>query len=302
MRSPTVALASLLLCSAALAQAPETISDDPPGANVPDGQDLSVLGIELGMTPEEVEAAYDSDFGEPFVTQDMQMGMTNPANGARFELQFPAQTKQQVDQAARYRDDGRTRKNTVAAFYGSPAVGNRMMGLYRYLYFGSDETPVPTVQFIDQLKDKYGEPSGEYEARNGNTHRALYWVFDENGKVELPEGITFNGLVHSASAPSEPIVCQRAFERVAQRYRGASDTADLDPYNFVENREIDAEDRRCRAGLLVTIGERDGNAELANFFLADGKRMIENAEGLDAVIRRTLLEEPPKPVENAPEL
>ena len=287
MRTLT-AILLMMLATTALAQDVPTITDEPGVPNLPAEASFDILGIQLGMTPSEVEAATSKRMR----TNQGRLFFTDPQTGGEFQLEYPAEMNS-VSPPLIGNERFTAGQDEVTVELGTQAVGGRVMSVRRFLS-PPDAEPISMEGFRQLLTDKYGEPSGANKVRD-----ALIWIYDEDGnKLDLPffsEEVDYRGLMDPVSAGTTneedlaPAPCVFALRS------GVSDG--LYPYEYQEEREL--RDPDCVAALFVKLrgGDRLQNATLV---MVDGQRRIANAQGLDQAIEEAFSGGAPS--RNAPEL
>ncbi|WP_279483536.1 hypothetical protein [Aureimonas sp. SK2] len=159
--------------SAASAETIVPVNDDPPMAGFPEGTVLDVLGVKLGMTPDEVRAAYDGELNE----ERRKIREVNPDTGASFEIEYIYEMSTVLPP----RPFGApiTAENVLVVTFGSPFVSNRAVKLVN-TYRPPSDTPISPKGFIDLMERKYGPASGIFVDQNRPV-----WVFGSDGRVAI---------------------------------------------------------------------------------------------------------------------
>lgn len=165
----------LAMVATASAEPIVPVNDDPPMAGFPEGAVLDVLGIKLGMTPDEVRAAYDGELTEYKRT----LREVNPDNGAVFEVEYVHQLTTRLP--PRGFSDPIGIENVLEVTFGSPFIANRAVRVSN-TYHPPADTPISPKGFMQLLEKKYGPASGVFVDDND-----AVWSFGPNGQVSIPQ-------------------------------------------------------------------------------------------------------------------
>ena len=268
-------VASAVMTNGALAQEVAAIHDEPGVGGLPEDASFDILGVQLGMTPDEAEAAS----GMRLRTVPGHIFLSDPETGGEFLHEYEAQLES-VARPLIGNERFTAGQDDLTVELGTEAVGGRVVSVRRF-YSPPQNQPIGTEAVRQLLIDKYGEPTGE-NAR-GTT---MAWLYGPDGKVTsefFSDEIDYRGLMDYVDAGAaidddlEPLPCILSFRT------GVSDG--LNPYEYQPEREL--RDPDCVAGLLVRLS---GAEQLRNMTLlmVDGQRRIQNAEGLDAAVEASL--------------
>lgn len=156
-----------------------------PAQAVPD-----VLGISLGMTPDQVAKAMQAHAAElrqrPSILT-IQLTARDPATGRAVALPNGKYVAQYAIGEARQEITGSDGEDELSVNF-SPRPGKEgAAAIYRRLGFKPGEAPLNTNLLAD-LRRKYGPPSFEVPPTTGLASSELLWAFDEAGKAVVSHG------------------------------------------------------------------------------------------------------------------
>ncbi|MBB4000114.1 hypothetical protein [Aureimonas pseudogalii] len=249
------------------------VNDDPPMAGFPEGAVLDVLGIKLGMTPDDVRAAYDGELSE----EKRTIREVNPDTGASFDVQYVYQLTTKLPP----RSYGAPIKaeNVLEVTFGSPFVANRAVRISN-TYRPPSDTPISPQGFMTLLEKKYGATSGVYKRDN----RSL-WVFGPDGRVvfdRMPEAYDRTNDRAGYEIPNRhnytfgPMpMCLRASEFEVFKKSSL-------PYAFDAARKIETDG--CVGGIVAYPGDRADTSPRVVIAVDQRRVDLDNA-ALDAAVK-----------------
>ncbi|MEC5382738.1 hypothetical protein VSX64_18015 [Aurantimonas sp. C2-6-R+9] len=261
----------------------QTVDDSPAMAGFPEGTALDILGVELGMTPDEVRAAYTGP-GRFASLAANDVFATNAENASEVRFQYPSKMEAAYPMAlySGVRPGETPGSNLVTAWFGSEAIGGRAYRIIRRFVPANDE-PISVEAYKQQIIAKYGEPSGVDKFPN-----TLVWQFIDSEKSTLPGWpYTINQDLSIATYRDD----NRNYKetKVPPCYYSLSEwiqQAGIYPeYKYLPNRDYLYE--QCTGGLYVNLRGRE-RLESAVFIAVDHQRALANADELDRVINERL--------------
>ncbi|WP_019998596.1 hypothetical protein [Aureimonas ureilytica] len=272
----------LAMVTAASAEPIVPVNDDPPMAGFPEGAVLDILGVKLGMTPDEVRAAYSG----PLDGTNTRIYEANSENGANFELEYllKLETPLAVQLESRNRADG---LDHIRVTFGSPYVGGRVIKIER-TWDPEREKPISRRAYEELLVKKYGKPTAIMGA-----NQEPVWMYDALKLItmdRIPEAYDLDTNVALYSAPSGRITneTEGPMPTCWQSEFGQFGEQQL-PYKFTSKRKL-FEDA-CAGGLRVDfIGST--NVSSATFVAFDQQRIQSDVKALDAAIEKALSNRP----------
>jgi hypothetical protein len=278
-------LSLLSLLSTASAETIVPVNDDPPMAGFPEGAVLDVLGIKLGMTPDEVRAAY----GKPMEEKTRRIRQVNPDTGASFDVEY-LYMLHTVDINQR-RVVAEYIPNQVEVTFGSPIVNNRVVKILN-TYRPPFDTPMSTKAFMQGVEKKYGPASATVYGTD-----ELIWVYGPQGRVQVnrvPEdyNLDTNSAGYKEAGTSNYVdgtmpMCWQSSDFGTFGKRAL-------PYKYVPNRYIPNDG--CVGGLL--LGRTRSDQYYGEPIVAFDQRRIDlDTEALDAAIKEALSKPPSNLIE-----
>lgn len=153
-----------------------------------DNSKFDIVGLQLGMTPEQaVQALKAHGVSEPSIQRSRMSygysdGIKHDFKSDDFLVRMTAGKQDQVN--------GKRRSDSFTLQFSPPPAGGRLVGVRRHVANAVD--PITNGQFRQALLDKYGEPSGRVSSLynwkfGGGTMNCL------SGSVQVPSPGTRNG-------------------------------------------------------------------------------------------------------------
>ena len=157
-----------LLSSAALADDMTLTKAASPVAHDFGGHQVDVLGIKLGMTPDEARPILQQYCGEQ-APNETQARLGISYNSVTVSSQpFLAQMRCQKSEG------------WVDVFFGNPTIGGVVIAMDRQLNFLDEKTAPPMTGLSSTLVAKYGAVSDPQQRQfGGNASTAFFWVYED---------------------------------------------------------------------------------------------------------------------------
>lgn len=275
----------LAMVATASAEPIVPVNDDPPMAGFPEGAVLDVLGIKLGMTPDEVRAAY----GKPMEERKRRIREVNPDTGASFDVEYlymlhtPRGNERAIEEEYV--------PNRIEVTFGSPFVGNRVVRI-RNRYQPPYDTPMSTKAFMQSVEKKYGPSSAVVYGTD-----ELIWVYGPNGQVKIdrvPEDYDLDTNLAGYKTPGSSTYVDGPMPMCWQSSDFGTFGTRAIPYKFVSKRYIPQDG--CVGGLLLNQPESDRyyGEDIVAF---DQRRIDLDTKALDGAIKNALSRPPSNLIE-----
>ncbi|MEC5291929.1 MULTISPECIES: hypothetical protein [unclassified Aurantimonas] len=259
----------------------QTVDDSPAMAGFPEGTVLDILGLEPGMTAEEIKAAY-TGFDPMTGPSDSEVFAANSENGSEVSFEYPGEMTAfyPADHHGGERPGVTPGSQLVTVRLGSEAIGGRAIKIIREFVPAPDEK-ITIEAYKNNILGKYGEPSAV------DNHRNIFvWSFNNGEKNSLVSWPAFvnqertsatYGLndLHQMEIPG----CYFALKEYL------SDEGLYPQYQHKDerpNRSLD-----CNGGLYIELQGQEF-VQRATFISVDHQRALQNAAELDQVISERL--------------
>lgn len=266
-------LSLLVFGASASAEPIVPVNDDPPMAGFPKGTVLDVLGVKLGMTPDEVKAAYSGELTE----ERRHIRKVDPDNGGIFEIEYLYRLTTRLPYTGY--NESSSLENVLEVTFGSPFVGNRAVRVSN-TYTPPADTPISTKGFMALLDRKYGAPSGVYQRDN-----RPFWVFGPEGRVAFEQMPKVYDRTNDRAGFEDPKQLDYRFGPMPMCLRASEFELFKEsslPYTFEQKRKVESDG--CVGGIFAYLGDQADTSPRVVVAVDQRRVDLDNA-ALDAAVR-----------------
>jgi len=143
-----------------------------------DGHSIDVLGITIGMTPDQVRKIISTEYGAPPVEEQTNLSIT---------FKSIVVSSQSYLNTLKAQKDGGADQITVSL--GSPATGNTVVGVSRALDFRDPLTAPTMTALYAQLDSKFGLESVSKPKSYTPSLFFTSWAFNATSHVKCPNDL-----------------------------------------------------------------------------------------------------------------
>jgi len=144
-------------------------------ARIYDGDSIDILGIKIGMTPDQVRTIIATEYGVPPVEEQTSISITYKSITVTTQSYLDTLKAQKPGNA-----------DQISVSFGNPATGNTVVGVSRHLVFADPLTAPKITALYAQLDAKYGPESVPKPISFSPDLFVVKWAFNASGHIKCP--------------------------------------------------------------------------------------------------------------------